>query len=151
MAALVQSKVPVDRNFLTGSIGDPDKPQGVNRMKANLGQLAGGAVIERFQEELVKAVENMCDRNTVANKKRVISIKVEMIPNAERTSCSVDIICDSKLTPNAALTTALFIGVDPRNGVIEAVEPEQGTLFPSNGINGENVVDITTRNEANES
>jgi hypothetical protein len=120
-------------------------------MKANLKKLAGGAVIERFQEELVKAVENMCDLNTVANKKRIISIKVEMIPNADRTSCSVDIMCDSKLIPNAALTTALFIGVDPRNGVIEAVEPEQGSLFPSNGVHPKNVVDITTRTEANES
>lgn len=120
-------------------------------MKATLEKLANGAVAERFQQELIKAVENICDPNTDAKKKRVITIKVELMPNLERTSCAVDIICDSKLSPNAAVSTALFVGVDPRTGEIEAVEPQQGQLFPSNGVHPEGVVDITTRNEAKQS
>jgi hypothetical protein len=117
-------------------------------MKAKLENLAGGAVAERFREELTKAVENICDPNTEAKKKRTIVIKCVLEPNQDRTSCSVDIECSSKLVGNAPLATALFIGVDPRTGEVEAVEPQQGQLFPSNGIHGENVVDIKNKTEA---
>lgn len=117
-------------------------------MKAKLENLAGGAIAERFESELVRAIENICDPNTDPSKKRVINIKVVMLPNKERTSCSVDIECSSKLAPDNAIGTALFIGVDPRTGEVEAIEPEQGQLFPSNGVHPENVIDITNRNEA---
>ena len=119
-------------------------------MRVEVAKLAGGGLAERLNQEMERAVANICDPNTEARKKRTITMKITLSPNNDRTSCGVDIDCNSKLAPAAPLVTAIMVGLDPRTGEIDAVEPQQGNLFPSTSVLPENVVDITNRQKSAE-
>jgi len=118
-------------------------------MKVNLEELAGGAAVARFNAALIDVVANMCDINTDAEKKREIVLKVGFKPNRDRDDCEVTVDCITKLAPESALSTALQIGVDPRTGEVEAIEPYQQPMFTDEPL-GDNIVELAQGGNTND-
>ena len=96
--------------------------------KASLLEMAGGAIKERADFELTRAIENILDVNTDPVAKRVITVKLTLVPDAERRMISVSAQATSKLAPTAAVKTALCMTGDTING--EAVIAEMVPQIP---------------------
>ena len=62
---------------------------------------------ELFGYELERVLDNIDDPNTVADKKRVITIEVSITPTKSREHAGVEIKCKSKL-----------VGTDPAQSVV---------------------------------
>lgn len=91
--------------------------------------LAGGAAVERFNDELQAVLKNVIDPNTSHKTKRRITLTVELMPNEERTSMNIGVKCESKLAPPKAVESFGYIGVE-KNGEVVATEynPRQPVL-----------------------
>ena len=76
----------------------------------SLETLKGGAVIQLFNEELAKVMENIMDPNTEAEAVREVTLKVKIKPDRDRATGSVQIIPTAKLAPAVALGTRMFFG-----------------------------------------
>lgn len=101
-------------------------------IEITLANFGGGALEERFQDELKKVIKNIQDPNTDAEAKRTIDIKVTVQPmKGNRDICGYVASCSSKLGKDTALEGFITAGMDPITGLIEASEhrPRQGTLF----------------------
>jgi len=109
----------------------PWKTKQEDEMEASLSKLSNGAIVERFDELLADVIANLCDPNTDPKAARQIVIKATFKGNAERSLSSVSIDCHTKLASANKLQTSLHIGLDPRTGLIEAIEPKQQELFPT--------------------
>lgn len=94
-----------------------------------LGSIGLGAVEERFSIELQKVIENIQDVNTEAEKKRTITITMDIVPVSEgREFCTLETKVVSKLQPYKPFMTSVGVGIDG-NGVVHANEQRQGKLF----------------------
>lgn len=80
-----------------------------------------GAIKERVDTEFSRIIENIFDPNTEAAKKRQLTLKVEFVPNSDRSYVQVKVTAECKLHPFSAIQTALSVGVDG-NGEFHAVE-----------------------------
>ncbi len=101
-------------------------------MDFKLDQIGLGAVSERFEDEMVKVIENVLDPNTDVKKAREITIKLKVKPYPEdREMCEMEAIVSSKLAPTKTLISTLHVGMS-EHGEVNAVEnvPQQGGLFP---------------------
>src|SRR5687768_14980884 len=76
----------------------------------SLESMARGAPIVMFGEELTKAIDNILDPNTEAEKARTITLTVKLTPTADRKFAGVEIQASSKLAPNRAVGTGFYIG-----------------------------------------
>lgn len=83
-----------------------------NQENTSLRTMGSGAAIERFDDELLKVLENILDPNTEATEARKITLEVTLKPNSERTTTAVNIVVKSKISPASAYPTVLFIGQD---------------------------------------
>lgn len=94
-----------------------------------LDTIAGGALIELFQAELTRCLDNISDINTDPVQKRTITITLELKPSVKRDTVDTKVKCGSKLAGIIAVNTQLFVG--KHNGKLIAVEndPRQGALF----------------------
>lgn len=115
-------------------------------MKAKIEELASGGVAERLEQALTRVVQNIADPNTPPKAKRVITLKVVFSPNEERGCSVLDISCVEKLAPAKPIITALYTGVNLRTGEVEAVEPQQGSLFEE-PVRKDNVIEMATAKE----
>ena len=96
--------------------------------KTSLLEMAGGAIKERADFELTKAIENILDVNTDPTAKRVITIKLTLAPDAERRMIAVSAQASSKLASTVAVQTALCLTGEKQNG--EAVIAEMVPQIP---------------------
>lgn len=94
----------------------------------NISTLAGGAVIEAFDHELKKVLENMLDPNTDPEKVRKITVTVSFKPNKKRSSAVVTVQAKSNILPAAAVETNILMGKDIRTGQILAEEFGNGQI-----------------------
>lgn len=85
-------------------------------------EMARGAIMEQVDIETSKVVDNIIDPNTDPKKKRTITLKVDFIPSADRQTVTVIANAQSKLVPNGAVQTSLFVGIDPSTGEVAASE-----------------------------
>lgn len=102
-------------------------------MNLKLENIGLGAVAEKFDDELLKVIDNTLDPNTEAKKVREINIKVRVSPNPDnRELCSMEVLVSSKLAPTRKLVSQITIGMDRRTGAVDAIEyvPKQTDLFP---------------------
>ena len=90
--------------------------------KASLLDMVQGGVKERVGLEFEKVMDNILDPNTEAKKKRVITLKIEFAPDAERKTIGVNYTASSKLIPMNPISTSLYVGADPQTGEIGAIE-----------------------------
>jgi hypothetical protein len=80
--------------------------------KVSLSNIDGGAIIERFDYELKKCLENVMDPNTDSKKKRSITLKITLAPSEDRDFANAEIKCESTLAPLSSLSAQLYIGRD---------------------------------------
>jgi hypothetical protein len=90
-----------------------------------LDTLARGGVMERFEDAIRLATENILDPNTTLAK-REINIRVILKPNEARDFCDCQIHMNTKLAAPKPLTTQVYVGMDPQLGAISMEHnPEQ--------------------------
>lgn len=96
--------------------------------RTSLLEMAGGAIKERADFELTRAIDNILDVNTDPTTKRIINIKLTLAPDADRRMISVSAQASSKLAPTTAIQTALCLTGENENG--EAVIAEMVPQIP---------------------
>jgi hypothetical protein len=105
------------------------KHMAAGALGVTLDTIGQGALVELFDAELARVLENIQDPNTDAKTKRTISVKVTFAPNENRDVTDVNLTCGSKLAGIKTVSTRLFVG--KVKGQLVAVEhdPRQGALF----------------------
>ena len=68
-----------------------------------------GAILERFDYELERVIDNILDVNTPANKPRKISLTVTLKPDADRQILGHEIAVKSTLQPTNPMVSASAI------------------------------------------
>ncbi len=104
--------------------------------KTSILEMARGAIMEQVDIEVSRIIENIIDPNTEAKKKRQLVLTVDFMPSADRETVSVSATAKSKILPNNAISTSLYVGVDRRTG--EVIASEMTANVPGQmGFNGE--------------
>ena len=85
-----------------------------------LANMAGGAVLERFNIEMQKVITNIADPNTDPKKKRSVTIKVTVSPNEQRNMAVLDIETKPVLVPAMPVNTSIVIDRDKKGNVVAA-------------------------------
>jgi len=85
-----------------------------------LANMAGGAVLERFNIEMQKVITNIADPNTDPKKKRSVTIKVTVSPNEQRNMAVLDIETKPTLVPAMPVNTSIVIDRDKKGNVVAA-------------------------------
>ena len=93
--------------------------------EVSLRNLAGGAAIERFDDELARVIENIMDPNMEPGVVRKITLEVSLKPQHDRTGSAVGIICKSTLAPKAAFPTQVFHGLTKEGPKVYESNPRQ--------------------------
>jgi hypothetical protein len=88
--------------------------------KLTISNLAKGALVEQFEGELEKVLDNIVDPNTAAMKVRKITITVEIKPNDKRNMADIKFHTKSNLIPANAVSTAILIDKDSQGNVAAA-------------------------------
>lgn len=96
-------------------------------------EMAHGAIAERADYEMARIIENILDPNTAAVKKRVLTLTLEIHPDAERQNLRMTCVAKSKLEPTNPVATALYI-TNAESGDMAVIEltpqiPGQVDLF----------------------
>lgn len=93
-----------------------------NQNKRSILDMARGAFQERVDCEMAKVIDNILDPNTIATKKRKISVTLEFIPDNERCNIGVAFEVKSTLAPYAPASTSLYIAGAEQSGEVQVVE-----------------------------
>jgi hypothetical protein len=100
-----------------------------------LSNLCGGAVLERFQMEWAKVLENIADPNTEADAPREIKVTIKVRPDAKREVGTVEVTTACKLPSLQGVTTTIFMARHHGENVAVEQNPRQlllEGLAPSN-------------------
>lgn len=81
-------------------------------MLININNLAGGAMAERINRELLKVAENVMDPNTKAEAVRTVTISIKIKPNEARQIGITDIDVKSSLAPAKGVPTSFVFDYD---------------------------------------
>ncbi len=92
----------------------------------NVSILSSGALIERIQDEISKAIANIVDPNTPAKKPRTVTMKMTIKPNEARNMAEVSVLTSATLCPPTPIETGIYIGMNPKTGEIGASEMVSG-------------------------
>ena len=95
--------------------------------RVSLQNLARGAVVERFDDELTKVLDNIMDPNTTMVARK-ITVTVSIKPGKDRSVGSVDVSCKSTPAPALGLSSTIFIGRDKSGAVATEFDPKQSML-----------------------
>lgn len=98
--------------------------------KVTLANLGEGAVVEMFDNELRKVIENIDDPNTDAETIREITIKMKLHPTKNRKAGKYNINVTSKLAGVAALENHLFFNQDKT--AVEMVSAQEEINYSGN-------------------
>lgn len=102
--------------------------------RVRLENLGHGAAAELFEAELVNVIANIIDPNTKADTARQITLKMKIKPSNDRSACSVEISCESKLAASMPFETTMFVGMEHGEAVATEYNPNQGRLFEEPAI-----------------
>lgn len=92
------------------------------RIDLPLSNMANGAIQEKLDGELIKVFDNIHDPNTKADDKRIVTIKLEFVPDENRQTVKVNSNISIKLANVKDVSTTVLTGKDLANGKIEAKE-----------------------------
>lgn len=84
--------------------------------------MARGAFQERVDYEMVKVIDNILDANTVADKKRKLTVSIVFTPDNDRSNIGVAFEVKSTLVPAAPAVTSLYVAGENSTGEIQVVE-----------------------------
>lgn len=93
----------------------------------SLSNLARGAVVERFDDELRRCLENIQDPNTTLAV-RTITLKVKIKPDQNRDFGGVGVTCSSTLAPACPVETKISIGKDKSGAIATEFDSRQPGL-----------------------
>lgn len=93
-----------------------------------LDTIAGGAIPEQFQAELVEVVKNILDPNTAAKAKRTITVKIVFSPTEQRDAAGVTAEVTKKLAPKSAVGDLAYMGRRGDQVVATRFDPGQRRL-----------------------
>jgi hypothetical protein len=92
----------------------------------DLSNLAGGAIAERFNLELVKVLENIADPNTDPKKARTVTVKLTFKADEERDITNVSIETKASLVSAKNVETKFVLDRDRLGNVVGAeLRPNQ--------------------------
>ncbi len=91
-------------------------------IKKSILEMARGAFLERVDYEMVKVLDNILDANTVADKKRKLTVSIVFTPDNDRQNIGVAFECKSTLVPAAPAVTSLYVAGENHTGEIQVVE-----------------------------
>ncbi|MBU9711087.1 replication terminator protein [Evansella tamaricis] len=122
----------------------------------DLNTFADGALAERFNEELLKILQNIADPNTEPHKVRTLNIKVKLAGDEQRNLANSMIEVSSKLIPSRSVPTKVIIDYD-ENGQLTGAELKSGvpgqTYLEEDGLysdRGEKIYDFKSKKEKGE-
>lgn len=84
----------------------------------NIAELAQGAVLEQFNSEMRKLLENIQDPNTDAVKKRKMVISLTLEPTKNRDGATIEVITKLTLVPTNSVTTMIYMDKDNKGNII---------------------------------
>lgn len=90
-----------------------------NRKKSFL-ELARGAMLERFDYEAGKVMDNILDPNAPARKPRKVTVTVTFLPGEDRLQASYEVVAKSTLQPTNPITGS--VAIIAKDGVVSLVE-----------------------------
>jgi len=82
-----------------------------NEEPLSLETLAGGACLERFNDALQQALDNLLDPNT-GGKAREVILKVRLKPDDNKDILQITIDCITKLAPSETIASNAYLGKD---------------------------------------
>lgn len=89
-----------------------------DNMMIDLNHFAEGALAARFNEELLKVLENIADPNTEPNKNRSITVTVNIHGDENRDVVNASVVAKSKLLPSKEVNTKILMGATDEGIVI---------------------------------
>lgn len=90
--------------------------------KQTLDAIARGGLVEQFNQEFDRVVENIYDPNTKAKFKRKITITMTLMPSDDRDLVETEILTKSTLAPVAPISTRFMVDKDHTENKVYAVE-----------------------------
>jgi hypothetical protein len=93
--------------------------------------MARGAIKERCDYEMTRVMQNICDPNTKADAKRVVTVTITLTPDDERENIGISVTAKSTLAPTNPVTTTLYVEQDDDGNIaaVEMVPSKQVSLF----------------------
>lgn len=88
----------------------------------DLSKVAGGALQRKVNQAFAQVVENMCDPNTVPDKKREINIKVQFVQDSYGGQCNCQVSVSTKLAQALPVKTMFLTDRNLETGEIYANE-----------------------------
>lgn len=99
-------------------------------MKATITNIAGGRLVNQFNRELEKVLENINDHRTRANTPREITLTIKITPDEARGMGACTVSAKSKLAPQLSAAAILYFDYDEKgNPIAETTDPKQRDLF----------------------
>lgn len=98
--------------------------------KIRLDTLQHGAVVDLFDEELAKVLDNIADENTKPDDVRKITIELSIKPDKTRSTAETSLKVTSKIAGIKPQTSFLFFDHQEIGTGIEAFEDEPGPELP---------------------
>lgn len=83
-----------------------------------------GAIVEQFDAEMQKVLENILDPNTEAMAARKITVNITLKPSDTRDVVGITCVTKTTLAPSKGVKTNVFIGKD-RTGQVGITEIKQ--------------------------
>ena len=90
--------------------------------KKSILEMARGGFLERVDYEMPSILANILDPNTKATAKRTLTIKLEFVPDDERTSIVTNFSMKTNLASANPLRTTLYIAGQESDGSVQVVE-----------------------------
>lgn len=105
--------------------------------KLNIANLAKGALLERADVEIKRALENIADKNTDWKKSRKVTLTLDFkAMDDTREAIKVDLQAKSSIAPYNAVSTQIFIDKD-ETGELVAQEFVKGQMKDQISIDAE--------------
>ena len=101
----------------------------MHKEKLTLATLCGGAVQEKVDRALEKVARNILDPNVVQDKKRSVTLKLTLKPNAkdpEDVTVSADV--SYTLSPEQGVDASLYVSKDIETGALSIMEHKKGEI-----------------------
>lgn len=103
--------------------------------EVNIQTLGGGSLAELFELEWNRLLHNIQDPNTDAEAKRVLTMKVTVVPDESREKGDIEIDVAAKLPGPRTATDTLYMGMREGRLVGVRYDPRQSDMFrPDSGV-----------------
>lgn len=108
------------------------------KTEVDLNTFAGGALLDRVNNDMQKIMENIYDPNTDATKARKLNITITLNPDKNREVIATDLVTKITLASASSVSTTMLVGKDVNTGKVVGRELASGakgqTYFDKGGV-----------------